>query len=76
MKLIDFISQLNYLDYCVIWGDRDEPEYAGYVMDIPWHLIKYEIGRKSGESNCYISSDLGDEYHNQAGIVINLIMED
>ena len=78
MKLIDFISQLDYLDYCVIWGNKDEPEYVGCVMNIPWYLIRYEIGRNdtSEKSNCYISSDLGEVCHNNVGIVINLIMED
>lgn len=47
MKFKDIINLLDPLSRVVLWidsqDDDEEPAFDGYIMDIPWIYLDYEI---------------------------------
>lgn len=81
MKMKKLIKILDPLTYIEIWTDEpledDEPNYEGYLLDMPWYFLNYEIGRPPEDSSdepIYVSI-----FHNiktqrlEPVVVINLI---
>lgn len=84
MKLKEFIKLIDMLSHVTIWiadekEDEDKPAFSGIVMDIPWWLTEYYIGREEGntEEPCYVSYDpnLYKEGRGDAVLVINVVEE-
>ena len=45
MKLKDVIKYFDMLIEVRIWleGEDDEPVFKGFLMNIPWYFIEYEL---------------------------------
>lgn len=90
MKLEKIIRLIDPLDRIILWsaediemaeraGDEPEPIYDGYIMDMPWYLLDFKIGRPAGDDEppIYVSNvdhKIGD--YEEAAIVINILPPD
>lgn len=74
MKMKKFIKLVDFLTTIRIFtpDDGDEPEWEGYLLEMPWYYLDYKIGRPAGddEEPIYIYYD-EDKRHNI--MVINLL---
>ena len=83
MKLKKFLKLIDPLSHVAIWLPEeeaiDEPAFLGSVMDVPWWLVEYYIGREEGDTEepCYVSYDPNfyKEGRGDAVLVINVVKE-
>ena len=75
MKLKDWIEIVDPIVDVTIWIENDdEPIFEGNMMDIPWWLIDYEIGRRNDpEEPIYVYAKKHNNGYYNPCIVINLL---
>lgn len=74
MKLKNWIKQVDSLSKVKIWGlDDKAPLFEGWIDEIPWTIVDYEIGRMNTtniiDEPIYISI-----YTNEYGAIMPLIV--
>ena len=82
MRFKKWLKQIDPLTYVVIWtndySDNEDPAFSGWISDIPWYFMDMKIGRPKSadtdEAPIYFTRDLGAEYKNREGIVVNLLV--
>ena len=77
LKLNDVIRLFDPCVYAVIWtqDNEDEPDWTGYLLDLPWHYLDGIVGSENENDDEPISfrENLGKDCNNKPGLVISLI---
>ena len=79
LKLKDIIYMIDPIVDVIIWTqdniEANGPDWEGWLLDLPWFYLDYEIGSLDPNADEPISfrEDLGETHNHRSGIVINLI---
>ena len=80
MKSKKLLKLMDGTDRVTLWTNDDEenPAFEGFVMDVPWYLTEYKIGREDDEEEPIFMTICNHPKNKDikvATMIINLIAE-